>query len=53
MRIIIVGDLKGHMIEAAKIAKEKDIPFESNLYQQGIEQFSGNLSFILSEYLVF
>lgn len=34
----------------AKIAREKDIPLGSELYQQGVEQFSGNLSFILSEY---
>lgn len=34
----------------AKVAKGSSIPFESDLYYAGIEQFSGNLSDIISVY---
>lgn len=34
----------------AKVAKEKDIAFESDLYHQGIAQFAGNLDILLSAY---
>lgn len=34
----------------AKVAKEKEIEYDSKLYHQGIEQFSGNLDLILSKY---
>ncbi len=34
----------------AQIAKEKTIPYQSELYQAGIEQFSGNLSMLLKKY---
>ncbi len=34
----------------AQIAKEKDIPYNSDLYHQGIEQFSGNMKLLLNKY---
>ncbi len=34
----------------SKVAKEKEIAIGSSLYQQGIEQFKGNMSLILSKY---
>lgn len=34
----------------AKVAKEKEIPLGSELYQQGVSQFSGNLDLLLSKY---
>lgn len=34
----------------AKVAKEKAIAFDSELYHQGIEQFQGNLSILLADY---
>ncbi len=34
----------------SKVAREKEIVLDSNLYQQGIEQFKGNMSLILSKY---
>lgn len=36
----------------AKVAKEKTIVFDSELYQQGVEQFQGNLSILLEDYQV-
>ena len=40
---------KSHTL-MAKVAKEKNIPFNSPLYRSGIEQFAGNLKMILSQY---
>lgn len=37
----------------AKVAKEKDIPFESDLFFAGIEQFRGNMQLILQSYQEF
>jgi lysophospholipase L1-like esterase len=34
----------------AKVAKHKDIPFNSALYKAGLEQFSNNLQLILNKY---
>jgi len=34
----------------SQVAREKEIPFNSNLYQQGIEQFEGNMSLLLEKY---
>lgn len=34
----------------SQVAKEKEIAFGSDLYQQGIEQFIGNMSLILEKY---
>ena len=34
----------------SQVAKEKAIAFNSDLYQQGIEQFTGNMSLILEKY---
>ena len=34
----------------AKVAKHKNIPFGSELYQQGIEQFSENMQLVLAKY---
>ncbi|MBL4942172.1 MAG: hypothetical protein JKY81_10970 [Colwellia sp.] len=34
----------------SQVAKEKEIVFGSDLYQQGIEQFTGNMSLILAKY---
>ena len=34
----------------SKVAREKEIVLDSNLYQRGIEQFKGNMSLILSKY---
>ena len=34
----------------SQVAKEKEIAFGSDLYQQGIEQFTGNMSLILEKY---
>lgn len=34
----------------AQIAKEKEIAIDSDLYQQGVEQFEANMSLILSKY---
>lgn len=34
----------------AKVAKEKDIPFQSALFQAGIEQFTDNMQLILDQY---
>lgn len=34
----------------AKVAKEKAIEFDSDLYHQGIEQFKGNLKLLLADY---
>ncbi|GAC14302.1 hypothetical protein GLIP_1669 [Aliiglaciecola lipolytica E3] len=34
----------------AKVAKHKSIPFESDLYHAGLDQFSGNLDLILEKY---
>tara|TARA_B100000745_G_scaffold300377_1_gene254093 strand:+ start:1164 stop:2981 length:1818 start_codon:yes stop_codon:yes gene_type:complete len=34
----------------SKVAREKSIPFDSELYHAGIAQFSGNLELILSKY---
>ncbi|MCW8832838.1 MAG: hypothetical protein OQK03_05930, partial [Colwellia sp.] len=34
----------------SQVAKEKEIALNSDLYQQGIEQFEGNMSLILAKY---
>lgn len=34
----------------ATVAKDKDIPYKSDLFLKGIEQFSGNLALILATY---
>lgn len=34
----------------AKVAREKNIAIDSPLYQQGLEQFSGNMSLLLQRY---
>jgi len=34
----------------SQVAKEKEIPLDSDLYQQGIAQFTGNMSLILQKY---
>ncbi|WP_157442993.1 SGNH/GDSL hydrolase family protein [Colwellia piezophila] len=34
----------------SQVAKEKEIPLNSDLYQQGITQFTGNMSLILQKY---
>ncbi len=34
----------------SRVAKEKEITLDSDLYQQGIEQFNGNMSLILAKY---
>lgn len=35
----------------SKVAKEKDIPFNSPLYKAGLEQFEGNINLIIQKYL--
>ncbi|MFT4938316.1 MAG: lysophospholipase L1-like esterase [Paraglaciecola sp.] len=34
----------------AKVAREKEIPYGSELYQQGVAQFAGNMSLLLDKY---
>lgn len=34
----------------SKVAREKEIAYESSLYQQGLEQFEGNMSLLLDKY---
>ena len=43
-------DLKGSRTFMAKVAKHKNIPFGSALYQAGIEQFDTNLGLLLAKY---